>query len=57
MKATVEIVQHRLDNSVTGLESSKQGLEQKFREEKEASQAILDYLNQHYNVCGTNTLY
>ena len=51
MKATVEIVQHRLDNSVTGLEGSNQGLEQKLREEKEASQAILDYLNQHYNVC------
>ena len=57
MKATVEIVQHRLDNSVTGLEGSNQGLEQKLREEKEASQAILDYLNQHYNVCDYDTIY
>ncbi|CAI8049954.1 Dynein regulatory complex protein 9 [Geodia barretti] len=32
-QATVEIVQHRLDNSVTGLEGSNQGLEQKLRRE------------------------
>ena len=50
MQATVEIAQHKLDTSSSGLEGSKQDLEQKLKEEKTASQAILDYLNKHYNV-------
>lgn len=50
VQATVEIAQHKLDTSTSGLESSKQDLEQKLTEEKTASQAILDYLNKHYNV-------
>ena len=50
MQATVEIVQHRLDTSASELESSKEELEQNFKEEKEASQAITNYLSTHYNV-------
>ena len=46
----MEIVQHRLDRSVSELGEGKQTLEQRLNEEKAASGAILDYLDKHYNV-------
>ena len=46
----MERVQHGFDRGVTGLEGSKAQLEQKLREEKEASKTILDYLEKHYTV-------
>ena len=46
----MERVQHGFDRGVEGLEGTKRQLEQKLREEKEASNSILDYLEKHYNV-------
>ena len=50
VQAEVERVQHGFNRGVEGLEGSKGQLEQKLREEKEASRSILEYLEKHYNV-------
>ena len=51
----MEIVQHRLDRDMSGMEGSRRELEQKLREEKEASESILNYLQKHYNVSSLST--
>ena len=49
-QATVEITQHLLDRSASGLGKTKEELEQSLTEEREASETILEYLNRHYSV-------
>ena len=46
----MEITQHLLDRSASGLGKTKEELEQSLTEEREASETILEYLNRHYSV-------
>ena len=46
----MQSVQQELEREVEALEGSKRELQQRLREEKEASRKILSHLDYHYNV-------